>query len=152
MREIFRVDLPKGRVVLLWVRDMVVSYDVDQRHVGYPPYAGQDGLCPLEGLWGQVQVEGHSGVFRLLVIGEPTVFKLLLFLEGHNCSEDHTLKQRVNYADLSHGLVLMLDPNDLKLESVHSHFGNLLGRVTANCAADAVNITVFMFSQDLFIL
>ncbi len=43
--------------------------------------AGQDGLHLFKSLGSQIDVESNDGIFRLLVIGSPSVFESLLLLE-----------------------------------------------------------------------
>ena len=77
---ICQVNRPKGRVIncVRWVK--YVSNDIEEGYTRYPTQARQG--CPgfVEGLSGRGQVEGLSGIIRLLFAKALFVLKLLLGL------------------------------------------------------------------------
>ena len=54
---------------------------VDEGNSQDAPNAGQDGLHLFKSLGGRIDVKGNGGIFRLLVIGSPSVFESLLLFE-----------------------------------------------------------------------
>ncbi len=103
-------SLPESRVIVRLLRDEEVSDNVDEGNTQYATYAGQDGFHPFKSLSGGGQVEGDSGVFRLLVIGSPTIFESLMLLEQSDVFESGPYKRTRGYTDLMVSLVLVSDP------------------------------------------
>ncbi len=96
--------------------------DIGKEYASNPPHAGQD--CPglVKGLCGRGQVKGHRGML-------------------------HLHERLANYTNLAHGVVLVLDPEDGKLEPGQRYLGNGFG--PANRATDAVNFAVTELGKGL---
>ena len=77
---IYRVGLAKGGVINRagWVE--YVLNDIGKGYASYPTHARQGCLGYVEGLSGRGQVEGLSGIIRLLFAKALFVLKLLLGL------------------------------------------------------------------------
>ena len=86
----------------------------------------------------------------LLVTRALFVLKVLLGLEGQDHVEGHLHERLVWYANLAQGAVLVLDPEDSKLEPGHRYLGN--GRGPADRATDAVGFAVVDFGKGLLVM
>ncbi len=144
------VGLPKGRVLILrkWLED--VSNDIGKEYASNRLHAGQDRPGLVVGLCGQCQVKGNRGILGLLVTRAPFILKVLLCLEGQDRVEVHLHKRLTNYANLVHGAVLVLDPEDGKLKPGHRYLGSGFG--PANRTTDAVNFAVVELGEGLLAL
>jgi hypothetical protein len=107
---------PEERVIILVLRDELMSNDINKQDTCRAPNVGQNGLYLLKRIGGRGCIKGYGNVIRLLVIICPGLFKALLFFEcidHHNCGLH---KWFSNHTNLMQDLVLVL--NSLSAKSV----------------------------------
>ncbi len=148
----FSFGFPKGRVIILKRWFELVSNYIGKGHARNPLHMGQDRFGLVENHCGRGQVKGDHSILGLFVTSKPVILKSLLLLEGQDHVKGHLHKLLCSDANLAHGTILVLDPEDSKLELGRRYFGNWLGRVMPNQAADAVNIAILELDEDLFVL
>jgi hypothetical protein len=75
---ILGVLLPKGRVIILILRAEQNSNDIVKWDARYATYKGQEVLHLVEDLCGRGSIKGQGDIFRLLVLGSPSILVMLL--------------------------------------------------------------------------
>jgi hypothetical protein len=91
--------LPKGRVVILALRDELVSHNIDEWDTCHASDAGQNGLHLLKCPHGRGYVKGYGDEVRLLVIRSPGILKAILHpeqVDHHKCGP-HKWHHRPRY-------------------------------------------------------
>jgi hypothetical protein len=92
-RGILGVLLPKGRVIILVLRDEQESNDIDKWDACHATYMGQEVLCLVKDLRGRGSIKGQGGKLRLLVLESLSALVMLLHLQKADCLKFHPHKQ-----------------------------------------------------------
>jgi hypothetical protein len=79
-RHIPGVFVPKGRVIVLILRDNHNPDDIYKWHTCHAMYMGQNVLDLFKDLCGGGSVQGQGGILGFLVLRSPVVLILLLLL------------------------------------------------------------------------
>ncbi len=83
-RCILGVFVPKGRFIVLVLRNNHNPDDIYKWHISHATHAGQNVLDLVKDLCGGGSVQSQGGIFGLLVLGSPVVLFLLLLSQEIN--------------------------------------------------------------------